>query len=452
MSGHKRATVTISQEEYRRLYEAEQRNYYDLLAIPEDTINTSRLNQEAQINQVYENLVSRQKKYEQLLQYLDNRVQEVEISTAQRLVDTQADVLSRYLSESEGWFLETSQKIEQYQQEFSQKVEAEQARFQREIHQQQKALQKIAGFQRMAQQMALDWIQNTQDLIQFINQEYPPEIVDTTTETMMLQQAIENYQTGLFESCIALCQSTFFQLTKLRIQAEKKISLLQTLSISVGQSLNWLIERINSNRFVQAIDQEGKFIDATIDVDYWTNGKLSELLEDIQTIQYEIQHKTYSLSENELVEILEKEVPEWNGLLVEIVHEARRIALNAQIRYSLAHMILESAISQGYKPVEGNYEEHDYRKGYITRAIGVDGSEIRIKIDPLENLSFSMALENRPGSVYSEEEMKHRMIELIQSVSHSGFNLEKIEPVQLKLATSGEEFAESIRVRQPGNH
>lgn len=451
MSGHKRATVTISQEEYRRLYEAEQRNYYDLLAIPEDTIAYSRWNQEAQINQAYENLITRQEKYQQLLQYLDDKVQEVEISTAQKLIDTQADVFNRYLHESEGWFLETRKKMEQYQKEFSQKIEAEQARCQREIQKQQKALHKIEAFQTMAQNKAMEWIQNTQELIHFLHQEYPPEMIDLTTEAMMLQQAIENYQTGLFEACITLCQTTFSQLTKLRLQAEKKIGLIQTLSISIEQSLNWLIERIDFNRYIQAIDQEGKLLDATLDVDYWTNGKLSELLEDVQAVQYDIQHNRYSLPENTLVEILEKKIPEWSSYLADIVHEARRTALNAQIRYSLAHLILESAIAQGYKPVEGAYEEKDYRKGYITRAIGVDGSEIRIKIDPLENLSFSMSLENRPGSHYSEEEMKKRMVELIQSVSHFGFNLGEIEPVQLGSASFDEEFAEPIRVRRPVN-
>jgi hypothetical protein len=451
MSGHKRATVTISQEEYRRLYEAEQRNYYDLLAIPEDILADSRLNQETQINHVYENLVTRQQKYQQLLQYLDTKLQEVEISTAQRLIDTQADVLTRYLHESEGWFLETHRKIEQYQKEFSQKIETEQERFQQEIHKQQRSLQKIEAFQTMAQETALEWIQNTADLINFIHQEYPPEMIDITAETMMLQQAIENYQTGLFESCITLCQTTFSQLTKLRLQAEKKIGLIQTLSISIEQSLNWLIERINSNQQVQAIDQDGKFLDAFVDVDYWTNGKLSELLEEVQTVQYELQQNSYSFSENTLVEILEKKIPEWSSFLVDIVHEARRSALNAQIRYSLAHLILEAAVSQGYKPVHGEYEENDFRRGYITRAVGVDGSEIRIKIDPLENLSFSMTLENRPGSLFSEEEMKKRMMELFQSVRHSGFNLGKIEPIQLLSKTSEEEFAEPIRVRRPVN-
>lgn len=452
MSGHKRATVTISQEEYRRLYEAEQRNYYDLLAIPEDTFTKTRVHQEKQINEVYENLVSRQQKYQHLLQYLDERVQEVELSTAQKLIDTQADVFNRYLHESQDWLLETQRKIEQYQKEFSQKIEAEQTRFQKEIHYQQKALQRIEAFQTRAREIALEWIQNTQDLLYFLNQEYPPELIDTSSESMMIEQAIENFQTGLFESCISLCQTTFSQLTRQRLQVEKKIGLIQTLSISIEQSLHWLIERINSNRYVQAIDQEGKVLDTTLDVDYWTNGKLSELFRDIQDTQSEIQNNLYLLSEDTLVNILNKTIPEWSSRLVDIVHEARRNALNAQIRYSLAHFILESAMAQGYRPVEGEYEENDFRKGYICRAIGVDGSEIRIKIDPLENLSFSMSLENRPGSKYSEEEMKKRMLEIFQSVTHSGFNLGKIEPVQLRTEPSQEEFAEPIRVRHPLNH
>ncbi|GAP07249.1 hypothetical protein ATHL_02119 [Anaerolinea thermolimosa] len=448
MSGHKRATVTISQEEYRRLYEAEQRNYFDLLAIPDDIASQSRLEQESQITRVYDELVSRQKKYEQFLKLMDERIQEVELTTAQQLLDTQADVFSHFINESEGWFLETHKKIEQYQQEFSQRIESEHARFKHEFLKHQKALQKIEDFKHSTQQLALDWINNTQDLIHFIDREYPPEIVDLTIETSMLQQAIENFQKGLFESCIALCQSTFYQLSRQRVQAEKKINLLQTLTLTVEQSFNLLIERINSNRYVQAIDQEGNFLETTIDVDFWSSGKLSELLNEVQNVYTEIQHHPYSLSENNLAEILEKRTPEWSSLLVEIVHEARRTALNAQIRYSLAHLILESALTQGYRPVAGEYEEKDYRKAYIARAIGIDGSEIRIKIDPLENLSFSMSLENNPGSHISEAEMKQRMMELIHSVSQSGFDLGKIEAVQLRTEPTEEEFAKPIRVRQ----
>jgi hypothetical protein len=35
MSGHKRETVTISQEEYRRMYEAERRAMYDTFTAPQ---------------------------------------------------------------------------------------------------------------------------------------------------------------------------------------------------------------------------------------------------------------------------------------------------------------------------------------------------------------------------------------------------------------------------------
>ncbi len=89
MSGHKRTTVTISQDEYRRLYDAERKNYYQSFEIPEATIFPILQQSHKNLFSSYQQIADRQSNYETIIDSFQNQIKEVEKKTSKSLVDQQ---------------------------------------------------------------------------------------------------------------------------------------------------------------------------------------------------------------------------------------------------------------------------------------------------------------------------------------------------------------------------
>ncbi len=86
MSGHKRTTVTISQEEYRRLYEAEMLlKGYEI----QNPVETNQASEEAFrfLNDQLDYTIQRQEQFIQLGVALNRQVSAIENQTSERIRD-----------------------------------------------------------------------------------------------------------------------------------------------------------------------------------------------------------------------------------------------------------------------------------------------------------------------------------------------------------------------------
>ena len=112
MSGHKRATVTISQEEYRRLYDAENRNYYATLAIPEQSLNQTIQKSQNKLMGNFHEIAQRQNNYEKVIDQYQDRIRDIEVATTQSLYDQQIDFYNQLLGMTDFVWNNTSELIQ----------------------------------------------------------------------------------------------------------------------------------------------------------------------------------------------------------------------------------------------------------------------------------------------------------------------------------------------------
>ncbi len=123
MSGHKRTTVTISQEEYRRLYDAERSNYFQSFELPEENLLPLVQNSQSNLYNSYQEMADRQAYYEQVLDTFQDQVKRVESISTQSMVDQQIDFYNQLISSSEQLWQDTNVVFQQHHQNFEQSVQ-----------------------------------------------------------------------------------------------------------------------------------------------------------------------------------------------------------------------------------------------------------------------------------------------------------------------------------------
>lgn len=429
MSGHKRTTVTISQEEYRRLYEAERKSYYDVLAIPEDTFLNSVQQSQDSLMKDFHRIAERQATYENVLKNFQDEVRDVEQATSNSLVAQQVEFYNRLLDLSESMWEDTSHLIQIQTNEFYANVESTHQNLQYQIMQFDEKMNWFYDKEEQKKQLAVDWINDSMQLYHFIDLNYPAELCDLSLDAKKIQLAERNYQSDLFESSIAAAQDAFFTLSEKRLHCEKILANRNALSSAVLNRLKLLNQKVIESESVFAMDMHGDDLAESIDVNYWTNGKFLLFHKKTAKLFEQIKNSWASIPEEQLSEILNHQLPALSDEFVTLIHTAKRNALNAQIRFNIAQLIMASAMSQGYQPVSGNYEARDFRNEYQAHVRARDGSEIVIRVEPHEELQQVLHLENIPGSYQSESEMKRRMIEVIQSLQPMGFSIGQIQAV-----------------------
>ena len=99
MSGYKRATITISEDEYRRLHDADMKLRF---APKEQSKAASRANSERRLNDLISQLVDRQELFEAHIGALGSDLAGYERETAQVLLARQTEFFSQYWGELDG--------------------------------------------------------------------------------------------------------------------------------------------------------------------------------------------------------------------------------------------------------------------------------------------------------------------------------------------------------------
>lgn len=430
MSGHKRATVTISQEEYRRLYDAENRNYYATLAIPEQSLNQTIQNSQNKLIGNFHEISERQNKYENVINQYQDKIRDIEAVTTQSLFDQQVDFYNQLLGMTDLVWNNTSELIQIQSQEFEANVVAQNEHLYAQI---QGLDQKMNWFNNREEKLFLastNWLNDIGVLTNFIYSNYPRELVDQYM-VKSLQEQIQlthrNIDDGFYEASLSISQQLFLSLTQIRLELENQHTLRTSLLQVIDDNLSLIIDRCSTCEQVNAIDLIGDELPEWIDVDYWTESALSGLVSKLKNFWTEIKKSGIVLSVTALESILHNEIPGFSDQLAEIVNLARRSALNSQLRYNVAQMVMLAVINQGYQPKMGSFTEEDYRQGYLAKAVSADGSEIVVKVDPGDGFQNELELINSHPGVINDSEMRKRSIEIIQSLEAYGMNVGKIE-------------------------
>ncbi|NPV85425.1 MAG: hypothetical protein HPY45_05395 [Anaerolineae bacterium] len=438
MSGRKRATVTISREEYRRLHEAEMRL---LFMNQEDAVQVEKVKQESAANTVrqMEELNIREQEFHNLVAGLGEHIRRVEEKTSQALYHQQYE-LWRQMQQTAGELSSRRvEMLEAQEQRMAAAMREERKRHRGQLERmgeyfvqlQSDHDQRIHGLEQViAQQgahfddrlemleMLLDhertqrledmavvqshldamesermdkgayadmWLNAAIEMSNYIEEHLQHEFFAPGRMDGVLREinlAGENLANGFCDSALLQAQRAYMELSDLRIELEQLHNTWEYLRQSVIERLLHLKALAESNRSCEAVDAQGNMLGFTLDVDEWTEGGLSCFREKVDHKIRMLDDSTCMVEIDALRRMLKEELPGMEKELAGIILDARLAVLNSQLRINIADIVIQALRRQGFGVVDAGYQQRNLRATYIARLKNLEGSEVQVRVIP----------------------------------------------------------------------
>ncbi|MBA4379095.1 MAG: hypothetical protein C0393_00120 [Anaerolinea sp.] len=427
MSGHKRATITIREDEYRKLQEAEMK----LRAEQKD-----RADQELKMytNEIFTSafaeMEQRQHYYEQVISSLDSDLGNLERETAQTLFTQQADFYHEIEERMNDTWENTAQIVDEVSQCFQNLLEMEHRHHQSQlcalnqqlVHQQENQEQKYM--------LAETWINCAYTLREFIEDQYDfnrfmPGQTEKFDNELML--ACENLQQDMPEAAFVSAQQVYLRLSELRLEIEKVMSEWQILYHSTYRTARKLSNLAKKNREIPAIDLNGNEMPFSIDLKKWSGEKYLTLIQQINGIHSILRNNAQRLTIQDLRNYLQEVLPQLENELDDLIFQARWEVINSQIRVNIADLALQALEKQGFVLNQGGYVNNDMRETFFASMRNIEGSEVFIYVDPGRENTNALVIDSKDKLPRTEHELRKRFQEISQTLLQYGLQVGPME-------------------------
>lgn len=427
MSGHKRTTVSISEEEYRRLHEAEMRIRF-MQADHSDVVDRAGRQTNANLQVFFNDFEQRQANFVRELEAIDVDLAALEARTGNAMLAHQA-AIQRHLSGLAGNLWEQTEnaitEVEQHYQEHIQEVQQSNSD---DLLRLSEELQETLAKQQEREQAADHWLEAAYSVSNFIHDQYDHENLCPGLLRgweRRLKHAQQNLQNGMPEAALALAQDTYCGLSDLRVTLEKLQTEYNTLLQAVQEYLFRLEHQAHASYQVPALDMLGNTLPYQIEVDFWSGGDLLHLTQMIESYRAEIAQGESRPTTRVLEQMLNEQLPELKQRLEEVVFQARLSVLSSQLRLNIADRVLSALGSQGYFLDGAFYEGDDSRETYAARLFSVDGGEILVRVDPIpeqapKNELHLIAQDRQEKTLH---EMRQRALEVQRALRQTGLQV-----------------------------
>ena len=429
MSGHKRTTITLSRDELRRLQEASRRLSEVDLDFQKIQAQIAQLRSQ-NLNQTYQEFENRQQAFNHSLDGMTAHLASIEYSTSQAMVRQAAslqDEISRMGTDVwENTYALLTEHTQQMEDAFAESQSARHTQFQ-QLH---RSLSQIRQSEQEKAAYVYQAIEEARILFESISDLYgreetiQPELQNTSR---MINQAIENVNTGFCEAALLSAQQTMDLLTHARIQMENQIQQRQVLRQIAQDRLLKLKETLRANRKVRAVNIQGEPLEGVIDVDFWSNEawrtivkryrRLEEQLTSEKNIELEsIRHMIDELDQIEI------EIPQ-------IIFNARLAVISSQVRFNIAESVVAALQEQGYALETSSYEHNDMRCSYSIQLGNFEGSHVEVHLTPHPHdpIAHNLDVDFVDPDLRSAHEMRQRAGELSTSLHAYGLQLNDLK-------------------------
>ncbi|MBC8236295.1 hypothetical protein H8E77_42650 [bacterium] len=385
MSGEKR--TTIDSAEYRRLCAAQSQLRAIQQNLPGVIENIQRENI-ANLQRALEPLEQRQRTFQQAVVNLHEDVRDMEMRTAQRLEEQQREMREMVQDTAGQLRQETQELIAEQEHRLTNLVEEERRTREQQMQDVNQRLDDIAANEQRKVDLANSYIEAAEVLRDFIENNYRHEHF-ATGELNKLEEEIRrargNVASRLPEAAISTAQHAYQELSNLRLRLEEMEQEWQFWRSRALESMKEMQSLVQRNRECSALDLEGKETGDSVDVNWWTNGKLEKLEEEISELITKIEDEQDLSRTDELRQFVEQTTPDLKQRLEEIIAEARLEISGSQLRINIADLVVQALEEKAFSVPEGTYEGEDYRNGYAAKTAHLDGSEVVITVTPIED-------------------------------------------------------------------
>lgn len=462
----KKHYVTVQSSEYTRLRNADQARR----ALGNDVVNQVQ----SSMNRVQQGVDRRMSRTDSRIQSLESAVsntrqdiRRVEESVTQQIRNHQQETrvaiqntqqrIQQTRSELLNSLAETARQLEQADEETRRQLRSEIRetaqnlqnsireqgnRLRREINQErEERIEQVQNLQRQIigivadrEQLGEDataWIEAAEIKRDFIEEHYSLSHEDRRRlerHNSMVQMAINNMsqdsvaeQTALVEA-----QTAWMGLTELLMdleEREREWHILREQAIITAQGL---LAEAQANRRLNRHQVGEELPDEISEVDYWADGQLSELVNELNVLieRAENDEDSSRLTLDELRTTILQTLPESDNRLGEIVDRAVVRVIRSQVRVSMADLAIQGLEAQNFRLVDGaTYEGGDMRNGFVAKAEAHDGSEVIVFVVPDgENDRLEINYDER--TLRSNDELMRRSRSVIMSMQDRGLPIE----------------------------
>lgn len=285
-------------------------------------------------------------------------------------------------------------------------------------------LQSVVAGQRRTRTEVRRWLQAARQARDLIEQNYAHDFFapgELEKIDHSLGMAEGNARAGACEAALLGAQQSCLALNDLRLKLESQQAEWAYWYHETHQKLVSLAAAIERCRSVAAVDQDDREIPgAAIDVDAWTNGRLSQLLRAVNVLDGQMQNATMDM----LKTAAKNRLPELEKRLLRLVDEARSAVLGSQARVNICDLVVSSLQGNGYQLQGAEYETGDMRGEYAARLIGADGSQVVVRVSPTgrgqDKQELILETTQPENAAYTEYELQRRADEISQALNRHG--------------------------------
>ena len=435
MSGHKKALVSISQEEYDRLRTASVR-VYDLAAQLDDLHEVMRRqsahSSQAQLDQA----LTRQHAYEDAVAVLSDNLQDLEHASAQayeNLYHTWSQNLSAF---EQNWSQQAAEQFENWSNQVLSDIQEEHRARQVELLHLHRRIEDSQHSARQHQALAEHWSESALILLDFIQNHYPLALFGRAKYQRILNElaaAEESYSTAAFQAALSAYQRIFFQLSDLRVELERRLARWSHLYQQALVQATAHLAVLEQSAQVQAVDLEGQEISERVDVDLWTQGGYSELIQRSQALLAQLESGMEHNTTRAVQQILSHDLPALREEFTDLVHQARMAVLSSQLRVNIADLVVQSLEAQHFFFAEGHYDAEDMRRAYSASLKNLAGEEVVIQVHPrgADSLDNDLHIISLDRIQSTDHDFRQRFLKVQSNLTESGLVVEQTREVRL---------------------
>ncbi|MFC9977379.1 hypothetical protein ACFVH6_41420 [Spirillospora sp. NPDC127200] len=405
MSGAK--YVSVSESQWRKAQRAERRLAQVQANLPV-VLAEQRRRMSEELGRVHAAVTARQDRVESALSDLSEHTRELEERTDARL-RAQAEEL-----------LATQEAIADQERRLRAELERERAERRREIGALGGRVDELREESDRAGRAALAVFGDAVAVHDVIRDELPherfaPGRLDRLR--VRLDVARANLEAQAPGYALTQVQDLYLDLSELRAEVAHLDQRWRARQAMAVAALRGAAQRITDNAAPPVLDGEGDELpDHRLDVDFWTDGGLSELRAEVERLTGEAAGPDAAFTIEEFGEIVERRAPGVADRLDALVDRAAGRLLASQRRVNIADRVVRTLQANGYRPADHAYADDDYREAFLARLRHPDASEVVVEVVPVgdEEMTVRLLSYDDAPSAGERERRAHEVAEALR--------------------------------------
>lgn len=391
MSGSKATYVTMERRKAQRLLEMETHFRAVQKDLP-DRLRLLKQEMQSELGALKRRMDQRWRAMEAVTRNLSSEIAEVERRNQERLQKGLDNLRKQTDAAVASERADRLQQAEQMRKEYYSLVSEERAERQRQFTKLQDRVNRIEGREQDLRQMAEALLQDLRKLQLEVDKlphaRFAPGRMARLTA--MIDQGEGNLKRGASQAALVNAQNCYLDLIELRADVLYQEQMFEQAYLEATEAVKGLLAEVNAHQTATAYANTPKEFE--FEVDYWSQGKLSQVSDSLKSLEQRLASEKETLSIGE-VQSLSVEVVRFREQLMAAVETAKIAIINGQACYNVSQIVEGVLEEQGFSVADGVYEGEDLRASYALKMTNRSGDEVVTIVTPSPDRELEYKLE-----------------------------------------------------------